>query len=318
MTTLRGKCSWFGGPEDMGVSPDEGLAFIFEVEDQPAIFLDKQPPDTTGLARRLNTDGMHYIATRWDYDVTPKTVLLDMRCMVRNPRTGKTFGGVYPADWGPNENTGRVADLSKRLMEDLGLNTDDEVEVMYEPPHERDVDQVAGSVCISSGHGLHVRGASGLIDEVDEARRVTDRVVSTLKGLGVEAYAFHDNSSTTQDENLHTIVSTHEELACDWNVSIHFNDADHDPKDPIGTEVWYLDEDELATVLSAAIANAGGLIDRGEKFSEGLYFLNHLPHAVLIEVCFVKSEPDVEAYRSHFIRICNAISAVLSGREQIA
>jgi hypothetical protein len=136
----------------MGVSPSEGLAFIFEVEDQPAIFLDEQPPGTTGLARRLNTEGMHYIATRWDYDVTPKTVLLDMRCMVRNPRTGKTYGSVYPADWGPNENTGRVADLSKRLMEDLALSTDDEVEVIYEPPHE--AEQVAGSVCISSGHGF--------------------------------------------------------------------------------------------------------------------------------------------------------------------
>lgn len=316
MTTLRGKCSWFGGPDDLGVDSDEPLAFIHSVEEQPAIFLDEQPPGTTGLARRLNSDGMHYIATRWNYDVTPKTVLLDMRCLVRNPRTGKTFGSVYPADWGPHEDTGRVADLSRRLMDDLGLSTDDDVEVMYEPPHE--AEQVAGSVCISSGHGLHVRGASGIIDEVDEARRVVDRVVATLKGLGVEAHSFHDNSSTTQDENLHTIVKAHEEHDCDWNVSVHFNDADHDPKDPIGTEVWYLSEDELAVVLSGAIADASGLKDRGEKFSEGLYFLNHLPHAVLIEVCFVKSEPDVAAYKSHFIRICNAIAMVLSGRENIA
>ena len=26
-------------------------------------------------------------------------------------------------------------------------------------------------ICISSGHGLYVRGAAGIIDEVDEARR---------------------------------------------------------------------------------------------------------------------------------------------------
>jgi len=43
---------------------------------------------------------------------------------------GKEFL-AWPADWGPNENTGRVADLSPGLMEALGLNTDDEVEVIY-------------------------------------------------------------------------------------------------------------------------------------------------------------------------------------------
>ena len=30
------------------------------------------------------------------------------------------------------------------------------------------------SIVISSGHGLKVRGASGIIDEVDEARKVVD------------------------------------------------------------------------------------------------------------------------------------------------
>ena len=36
---------------------------------------------------------------------------------------------ALPADWGPNEKTGRVADLSPGLMEALGIDTDDEVEV---------------------------------------------------------------------------------------------------------------------------------------------------------------------------------------------
>ena len=31
-----------------------------------------------------------------------------------------------------------------------------------------------GSIVLSSGHGKYVRGASGIIDEVDEARRVVD------------------------------------------------------------------------------------------------------------------------------------------------
>ena len=39
-------------------------------------------------------------------------------------------------------------------------------------------------IVISSGHGLKVRGASGIIDEVDEARRVVKQVVENLRLAG--------------------------------------------------------------------------------------------------------------------------------------
>lgn len=127
---VKGKVSWFGGPEDHGVSPSEGLAFIYEVEDKPRIFLDKQPPGTTGLARRLDPD-THYVAMRWDYDQFPKDVLAgSAMAMVKSPKTGKSFR-AHPADWGPHVDTGRVADISPGLMEALGIDTDDEVEVVY-------------------------------------------------------------------------------------------------------------------------------------------------------------------------------------------
>ena len=41
-------------PGDEGVALDEGLAFIYEYETAPQLFLDEQPPGTTGLARRLD------------------------------------------------------------------------------------------------------------------------------------------------------------------------------------------------------------------------------------------------------------------------
>jgi hypothetical protein len=43
---------------------------------------------------------------------------------------------AFPSDWGPNENTGRIADLSPGLMTDLGIETDDEVTVVY--PYVKD------------------------------------------------------------------------------------------------------------------------------------------------------------------------------------
>jgi N-acetylmuramoyl-L-alanine amidase len=125
----QGKVSWFGGPNDGGVAPDEGLAFIDEVEDAPHLFLPEQPPGTTGLARRLDPHS-HYVACRWDYDKTPRDMLLEEAALVRAIKTGRALT-ASPADWGPHEDTGRVADISPGLMEALGVQTDDEVEVIF-------------------------------------------------------------------------------------------------------------------------------------------------------------------------------------------
>lgn len=125
----KGACSWFGGPNDNGVSSSEGLAFIFNVSEAPHLFLPSQPSGTTGLARRLNPY-VDYIACRWDYAITPKTMLRDsgQRALVRANGWEML---AFPADWGPHGDTNRVADLSPSLMEAFGITTDDEVEVFY-------------------------------------------------------------------------------------------------------------------------------------------------------------------------------------------
>jgi N-acetylmuramoyl-L-alanine amidase len=129
LVSLVGKVSQFGGPADTGVDEDEGLAFIQEVEQAPHLFLPFQPEGTTGLARRLNPY-VHYIACRWDYSATPHAMLLDEVALVRATRTGIELK-AFPADWGPHVDTGRVADISPGLMSDLGISTDDEVEVTF-------------------------------------------------------------------------------------------------------------------------------------------------------------------------------------------
>lgn len=128
----RGRCSWFGGPDDTGVAPDEGLAFIYSYDQRPDLFLPTQPPGTTGLARRLDPD-VFYFAARFDYAITPKDMLadVDLHGLVR---AGDREFLAYPADWGPNTATNRIADLSPGLMTALGIETDDEVEVIYPAP----------------------------------------------------------------------------------------------------------------------------------------------------------------------------------------
>ena len=131
MPRWTGKCSHFGGPDDEGVDPDEGLAFLYEVDDAPELFLDEQPDGTTGLARRLDPE-TYYIAMWWDYDDYTKDMLAsgDLMAVVYSPAS--ELGCLArPADWGPAEETDRIADISPGLMEALGLETDDEVEIIF-------------------------------------------------------------------------------------------------------------------------------------------------------------------------------------------
>ena len=315
MTTLRGKVSWFGGPEDEGVAPDEGLAFIYEASEAPWLFLPQQPPGTTGLARRLDPE-VHYLACRWDYSETPKETLPEMVVVVHAPKTGRTLT-ARPADWGPAEWTERVADLSPGLLAALEIETDDEVEIYFEPELERPM--TYDTVCISSGHSTKCQGAVGPspwgLNEVAEATRVADRVAEYLReDCDVDVSVFHDTISNDQSENLNRICSWHNERTRDLDISVHFN-ASSVTDDPRGVEVLYVTQEDLARRLSAAIAQAGSLKDRGPKYRNDLAFLNNteMP-AVLLEICFVDSSHDVELYRENFEVICQAIAEVISGR----
>src|SRR5215471_2916516 len=163
-------------------------------------------------------------------------------------------------------------------------------------------------IVISSGHGKHVAGAAHYLDEVTEARRIVDHVADILSGTKVECVSFHDNSSDTQSENLDTIIDFHNQHERDLDVSVHLNSYQVTDK-PMGTEVCYLTQQGLAAQMSAAIADAGGLIDRGSKRRNDLAFLNRTEApAVLIEVAFVDSRADITAYAERFDQICGAIA----------
>lgn len=82
-----------------------------------------------------------YCACRWDYhslmsqlDADTKTEVKqtlyhDYIVEVTNKSTGKKIN-VRPVDWGPARWTGRIIDLDSLSMRELGLKTDDEVEIV--------------------------------------------------------------------------------------------------------------------------------------------------------------------------------------------
>lgn len=174
-----------------------------------------------------------------------------------------------------------------------------------------------GSIVISSGHGKYVRGACGILDEVDEARLVVERVAYKLEQRDIDVMVFHDTTSTSQSENLNTIVNYHNSQARDLDVSVHFN-AYVETDKPMGVEVLYVTQANLAGQVSAAIADTGDFINRGPKKRTDLFFLNNtdMP-AILIEVCFVDSDCDAGLYEKHFDAICEAIAGVLGGEAVI-
>jgi hypothetical protein len=124
IVTKSGKMSTFGGPDDTGVTPDEGLSLYdsSEVAANPGLFLAAQPSGTTGLARRLNPQAK-YLACRWDFEATPKAFLKTIT--VKVSANGKSEEAI-PVDFGPSMATGRVADLSPGLADALDLDTNDE------------------------------------------------------------------------------------------------------------------------------------------------------------------------------------------------
>jgi N-acetylmuramoyl-L-alanine amidase len=170
------------------------------------------------------------------------------------------------------------------------------------------------SVVISSGHGKKIRGASGVLDEVDEARRVVEQVAAVLRGNGADVETYHDDVSTTQNENLNRIVDFHNAQTRDLDVSVHFN-AYKTTSKPMGTECLWVTQEALATAVALAISNASGLINRGAKKRTDLFFLNNTAApSILIEICFVDSTDDAVHYDENFNAICEAIADAIVGK----
>jgi N-acetylmuramoyl-L-alanine amidase len=163
------------------------------------------------------------------------------------------------------------------------------------------------AIAISSGHAQDVPGASGECDEVTEARKIVDRVHELLQQANVPCVKFHDNESQSQSENLDAIVSWHNQQDRQRDISVHLNAGGNDG--PMGCEVLWVTQEELAGEISAAIAAAGHLKNRGPKERTDLAFLNgtDMP-SCLLEVIFCDSSADTELLNEHHEAICVAIA----------
>lgn len=147
----------------------------------------------------------------------------------------------------------------------------------------------------SSGHALYVSGAVDLVNEVKEARKITEAIEKAL-GDVVKVNVYHDNTSRKQGENINRIVAAHNRTNRAGDYSLHLNASSRTTKD-MGVEVlYYKDANKAhATALANAISAATGLKNRGAKKRTDLGFLKGTDApAWLIEAYFVGSHADVK------------------------
>lgn len=145
---------------------------------------------------------------------------------------------------------------------------------------------------IHGGHSLKCRGASGLLDEVNEDRAVKNKVIELLRNEGHTVYDCTDDNGKDQNSNLKAIVSKCNDHKVDLDVSIHLNAGGG-----TGTEVYvYSDNSKAkdeAERIAKNISNTLGIRNRGVKTSTKLYVLRKTNSpALLVECCFVDNATD--------------------------
>ena len=177
-------------------------------------------------------------------------------------------------------------------------------------------------IVISSGHGLLISGARDIIDEVTEARKVTNRVVEILRANTIPVTVFHDDVTRPGGSNVTNIIRNHNLHQRNLDVSVHFNAVAGTREAGIGVETLYRTGNAnmrvIAGAVSKAIVDASGMILRhprnavaGTVARNNLGFLNNLTNSVLLEVCFVNSRTDVRLYQANFEAICQGIARAI-------
>lgn len=167
-------------------------------------------------------------------------------------------------------------------------------------------------IAIAGGHSAIARGASGYLDEYECDRAFVAQLIDAFDAQGWSVTDCSNEESDVSAE-LREECRIANASGADIFIAVHFNSGGG-----TGTEVWYCPYSSAETYaqdVSRELASALGLPNRGAKSTTGLYVINHtdMP-AILIEVCFVDTEADAEAWHSTtWEDLCGAVVRGLGG-----
>ena len=154
-------------------------------------------------------------------------------------------------------------------------------------------------IAVRGGHTELCTGASALLNELTEDRKVKDSVIKYLRALGHDVLDVTPpvNYTSSSGVDLSYGVNKANEWGADLFVSFHFNKAYDSYNGALGSEVCVYSEYEIAQRV-VDVLGALGFRNRGQKIRTGLYELKHTKmKAMIVETCFVEATEDVALYR---------------------
>ena len=154
-------------------------------------------------------------------------------------------------------------------------------------------------IAVRGGHTELCTGASALINELTEDRKVKDAVVKYLKILGQDVLDVTPpvNYTSSASKDLAYGVNKANDYGANLFVSIHFNKAYDSYNGSLGTEVCVYSPFDTANRVVEKLGCLG-FGNRGQKIRTNLYELRNTNMlAMIVEVCFVEATEDVALYK---------------------
>ncbi|HBI7084850.1 TPA: N-acetylmuramoyl-L-alanine amidase [Clostridium perfringens] len=167
---------------------------------------------------------------------------------------------------------------------------------------------------IDKGHAIKgVRGASAILDEVNENRKIGNRLIEMLKEKGHTVVDCSCDVAYDVNEQLAGIVSRANRQYLDLFVSIHLNSGGGH-----GTETYTLPNPNESTKAKAkaindAVASSCGFSNRGLKTARFYVLRKTIAPAILVEVCFTDSQED--ANKINVEAVAKALFKGITGTE---
>lgn len=171
---------------------------------------------------------------------------------------------------------------------------------------------------VHAGHnpaGKIACGASGILDESRENRKVKKYLIEYLREQGHTVYDCTCDNGTGQTDVLRKIVTKCNAHTVDCDISLHLNAGGGH-----GTECEIYgtggNAEKYAKKIQSTIIKRTGYTNRGVKVRRDLYVLrNTKASAVLVECCFVDSKTDAARWDPK--KMAAAICEGLTGKNPL-
>ena len=158
-------------------------------------------------------------------------------------------------------------------------------------------------ICVNAGHfpGVDSGAVGEYLQEANVTKQIAEIVCNDLKLVGYEVLFVQENE-------LYEITNASNSFEADLFISVHCNAAEN--RSARGTETFcYSAGNKLAACIQNQIVNSLPVIDRGVKYSKGLYVLKYTNcPAVLVETAFISNLNDEKLLLERDVEIAHAIS----------